>query len=430
MAGHAAHPYGEVVIADLFRPWTSRSMWRALAHLSMDLWLGVVAFWVVFPMTVTAAATVVVFPVSFALAVFVLFVAGIGARIERSRVRALLDPQLPDPIPQERSGTGWRRLFGPFRNRQRWKELAYMLLMLPKGLVTTTSVIALWGGSIALLLLPAYVSALPDDRARFGLFDLRGATAWIGTGVGVGVLLVVAPWATVVLRRLDLGLARRLLSRPPEEELEAKVVELESSRVAAVDSAEAERRRIERDLHDGAQQRLIAVAMDLGVAKERLVTDPEQGRVIVDRAHEEVKAALKELRDLVRGIHPVILEDRGLDAALSAVVARSPVPVRLFVDVPVRPVPSVESAAYFIVSEALANVARHSKATAAQVDVRRYGDRLWMRVWDNGVGGADGAGGSGLRGLAERVSALGGRMNVTSPVGGPTVIEVEMPCGS
>ncbi len=396
----------------------------------MDLWIGTVTFSVLFTLAVTAASMVVILPAAFVVALLALWLAGVTARLERSRVRALLDPDLPDPEPVPRPHGLWERAVHPFRYRQRWKELAYGLILLPLGLVTTTSMLVLWGGSIALILLPLYVGAVPGDVVRFGLFDIGTAAAWFVALAALGVLVLVAPWATVALASLDRAVARRFLSRPPEEELEARVVELESSRVAAVDSAEAERRRIERDLHDGAQQRLIAVAMDLGVAKERLATDPEAGRVIVDRAHEEVKAALKELRDLVRGIHPVILEDRGLDAALSAVVARSPVPVRLHVDVPVRPVPTVESAAYFIVSEALANVARHSHARSAQVDVVRTGDRLRIRVWDDGVGGADADRGSGLRALRERVAALGGWMDVNSPVGGPTVIDVEVPCGS
>src|SRR5690606_34683118 len=192
--------------------------------------------------------------------------------------------------------------------------------------------------------------------------------------------------------------ARHLLAPRPADELGARVTQLETSRAAAVDSAETERRRIERDLHDGAQQRLVALAMDLGAARERLeAEDPEAGRRLVADAHEEAKAALREIRDLVRGIHPVILEDRGLDAALSAVVARSPVPVALNVDVASRPSPAVESAAYFVVTEALTNVARHAAATSATVAIERAGDRLVIEVRDDGIGGADPARGTGLR---------------------------------
>ena len=170
--------------------------------------------------------------------------------------------------------------------------------------------------------------------------------------------------------------------------------------------------------------------MNLGIARQRLDDNPEQARELVGTAHDEVKSALKELRDLVRGIHPVILEDRGLDAALSAVVARSSVPVALRVDVGLRPPPAVESAAYFIVSEALVNVVRHSGARSASVEIARRGDRLTIAVADDGIGGADPAGGTGLSGLAHRVAALDGWMQVVSPPGGPTTVLVEVPCGS
>jgi signal transduction histidine kinase len=248
--------------------------------------------------------------------------------------------------------------------------------------------------------------------------------------VGAAGLAVVAPWATLFAAELQLRLAERLLGRTSDMEWADVARRLEHRRSAAVDSAEAERRRIERDLHDGAQQRLVALAAELGAARERFDEDPEGARVLVADAHEEAKAALKEIRDLVRGIHPVILEDRGLDAALSGVVARMPIPVELDVQVAERPPPTAESAAYFVVSEALANVARHAEATRAQVAVARAGDRLVVEVRDDGRGGADASRGTGLQGLRERVTGLGGTLHVLSPVGGPTTISVELPCGS
>jgi signal transduction histidine kinase len=168
--------------------------------------------------------------------------------------------------------------------------------------------------------------------------------------------------------------------------------------------------------------------MDLGRARESFDADPDRARHLIAEAHDEAKAALGELRDLVRGVHPAILGDRGLDAALSAVVARSPVPVDLKVDVARRPTPEVESAAYFFVTEALANMARHSRATAAAVTVVRAGGRLLVEVADNGAGGADPTQGTGLAGLAGRFESLGGRLQIVSPPGGPTTLMGELPC--
>jgi signal transduction histidine kinase len=222
--------------------------------------------------------------------------------------------------------------------------------------------------------------------------------------------------------------ARWMLGPHRTTDLARRVSELEVSRGAALDSAEAERHRIERDLHDGAQQRLVALAMDLGRARERFDSDPVRARQLVDDAHEEAKAALAELRNLARGIHPAILTDRGLDAALSAVVARCPVPVSLSIDLPRRPPTPVESAAYFVVAEALTNVAKHAQATRVQVSVAFRSNRLALEVSDNGVGGATLAQGAGLTGLENRVRALGGWMRVISPINGPTSVMVEIPC--
>ena len=290
---------------------------------------------------------------------------------------------------------------------------------------------AAWSGSLAMLILPMYVEKLPGETAKFYFFELSQGSGSVAAAVaGALGLAIIAPWITIGAARVNVALAQSLLGPSTDAEHAAQVTRLETSRTAAVDSAESERRRIERDLHDGAQQRLVALAAQLGAAKQKLDVDPEEGRRMIADAHEESKAALKEIRDLVRGIHPVILEDRGLDAALSAVVARSSVPVTLDVQVAGRPPATVESAAYFVVNEALTNVAKHANATRAYVSIARAGDRLVVEVRDNGQGGADPAGGSGLQGLRDRVAGLGGTMYVISPKGGPTTVSVELPCGS
>jgi len=212
--------------------------------------------------------------------------------------------------------------------------------------------------------------------------------------------------------------------------LAARVTELEISRERVVDAAETERRRIERDLHDGAQQRLVALAMDLGRAKARFADDLDAAAGLVDQAHAQAKEALTELRNLVRGVHPPVLTERGLDAALSGLAALCPVPVEVHVDVPVRPKSSVEAVAYFMVAEALTNVAKHSRASHAKVVVEGHGypGTLTVMISDDGIGGAD-VHSPGLSGLADRVAGVDGRLSVESPSGGPTIIAAELPCG-
>jgi signal transduction histidine kinase len=202
------------------------------------------------------------------------------------------------------------------------------------------------------------------------------------------------------------------------------------TRAGAVDAQAAELHRIERDLHDGAQARLVALALDLGLAREKLETDPDSARVLVESAHEEAKTAIKELRELVRGIHPSILSDRGLDAALTALAARCPVPVALSVRLHGRLPAAVEAAAYFVVNEALANVAKHSGATRCEVDVERANGSIAIEVSDDGRGGASSSLGTGIAGLERRLRSLDGRLVLKSPVGGPTTLRADIPCAS
>jgi len=211
---------------------------------------------------------------------------------------------------------------------------------------------------------------------------------------------------------------------------------LARSRAEIVVATDAERRRIERDLHDGAQQRLVSLAMNLGMARERFSDVPSPANQVIAEAHEEALMALSEVREFVRGLHPAVLNDRGLDAALSGLAARAPLPVKLTVDLPRPAPPSVEAVAYFIVSEALTNVVRHSQATRAEVAVAREGDTLRIVATDNGTGGvalddADtGVRGTGLKGLMQRAASVDGTLAIHSPPGGPTVITAELPCAS
>jgi signal transduction histidine kinase len=416
-----------VAVAALLRPWRDARTWRELAQVCTDWMIGTVSFTVVVTLLATSLGLAVVAPLAVPVAWLLFVSAQALGRVERSRLSALLALDLA-AYPPPAADTWWGRFVERLKSVDRWKEIGYLLLLLPLGLATLIVTTAVVSGGVALVTLPAYVAALPEGRANFGFFE-AGVLGSVGLAL-VGVcLLVLAPWVVRMLANLDRWVATSLLgARPSVAELSARLTKVEASRAAAVDAGEAERKRIERDLHDGAQQRLVSLAMDLGQAREKLATDPDEAARLVTEAHEEAKRALTDLRDLVRGIHPAILEDRGLDAALSSVVARCPVPVNLAVTLTDRPPAAIESTAYFVVSEALVNVARHSRATRATVSIAGAGDRHVFEITDNGVGGADPARGTGLAGLRERVEAVGGWLRIISPTGGPTTILVELPC--
>jgi signal transduction histidine kinase len=210
-------------------------------------------------------------------------------------------------------------------------------------------------------------------------------------------------------------------------ELRARLEELQASRARVIDAGQKERQRLERNLHDGAQQRLIALSLELGLLEQRLAANPgAQGRV--DDARRQIALSLSELRDVARGIHPAVVSGHGLKVALESIVAHASLPVRLRVELEGRQEEPLEVAAYYVVSESLANIAKHARATSATVDVARKGRQIVVEIVDNGVGGADTERGTGLRGLADRVEALGGRLRVWTPAGGGTRVKAELPC--
>ena len=267
------------------------------------------------------------------------------------------------------------------------------------------------------------------QRARFAavlgvrIAPARTSRVWRQLGYH---LLAPITWPVA---RLDIALARALLGPSRTEELTQRVETLSRSRADIIAATDAERRRIERDLHDGAQQRLLALAMNLGMARATITDASGPAREAIESAHDEATQALTELREFVRGLHPAVLNDRGLDAALSGIAARAPLPVRLRVDA-ARCSPSIEAIAYFVVSEALTNVAKHAGASHVEVTVRQLGERLRIVVTDDGRGGAHPDGGSGLHGLAQRAAAVDGTLRIDSPAGGPTTITAELPCES
>ena len=352
-------------------------------------------------------------------------VQGLGA-LQRVRFRAILGVEIAAP-PRAAGGGRWLlRPLTALRAPATWRQLGYHLLTMVSGTAGGLLVVIFWSAPLVAV---AYLSS----RLRLG----PEASPGVGLAVLSAVLLAaamvgVAPWVARSVAEADEAGGRALLGPSRSEELALRVESLARSRAEVVAATDAERRRIERDLHDGAQRRLVSLAMQLGMARASLGDDvPEPLRQTIEQAHDEATEALAELRQLVRGLHPAVLDDRGLDAALSGIAANAPLPVRLRVDAGARCAPAIEAVAYFVVSEALTNVAKHAGATRAEVTVDRLGDRLRVVVADDGHGGATlGGGGTGLRGLAQRAAAVDGTLAVDSPPGGPTRITVELPCGS
>ena len=351
------------------------------------------------------------------------------SRWHRARAAALLGVVVDAPA----SGAepGWRGWLARLGRATTWRQLTYHAFVGPTLLAASAGLVAFcWGGGLVLVTSPLWSRISPEVVALPGGLLQGVGRIWVSTAVGLG-LLAIAPRAARWLSALDIAILRPMLGQTRGEQLSPRVTALEQTRAGVIDAADAERRRIERDLHDGAQQRLTSLALNLGMARSALAPDaPPATRRAIEEAHDEAKQALAELRGFVRGLHPAVLDERGLDAALSGIVARSPVPTSLHVLLAQRPPRTLEAVAYFVVSEALTNVARHSGATRAAVRVTSDAHRLVVEVSDDGRGGATTGAGSGLTGLTNRVASVDGTLTVTSPVGGPTVLRAEMPCVS
>ena len=383
-------------------------------------------------------------------------VAGRGLAAVHRRLAAAL-PGWPPPLPGPAPFVPGRGLLGRVDARLRdgpgWRGACYVLLRLPLALASLYAVAGFWVTGLYYLTYPAWwsiaqsvtgpqevqspvSSPLPAGGVRIASWP--GALGISLLGV---VVLLAAPWAVRAVVLADRWLIRRMLTGRP---LSERVRELQASRAQAVDDTAALLRRVERDLHDGAQARLVAVAMQLGLAREKLAADGldagaggggtgaadpdrlDRVRELIDAAHRGAKEALTELRDLARGIHPPAL-DHGLAEALATLAARSAVPATLTADVPVRPTPAIETIAYFCAAELLANVAKHSGAGRAAIGVTADGAALRLSVTDDGAGGAVLRPGGGLAGLAQRVAVVDGTLAVSSPDGGPTVVTVDLP---
>ncbi|MFF5178602.1 sensor histidine kinase [Micromonospora sp. NPDC000316] len=361
------------------------------------------------------------------------------ADIERLRLPAVLrQPRIrPHYRLPEAGANAWRRIFVPIRDAQSWLDLAHGILRLIAAAGTFVVTAVWWAGAIAGSLYWAYDWALPraDGDGDTDLPQLLGlgdsTTARIGLHTAIGVFfLITLPIVVRGSALLQASFAKAMLTGVAE--MRDRITVLEEQKRAAVSAEASALRRLERDIHDGPQQRLVRLAMDLSRARMQLASDPEAAGRTIDEAVTQTRDTLAELRALSRGIAPPILADRGLPSALAALAGRGLIPIELEVDPQLgtaggRLDPAVENTAYFVVAEALTNIAKHSRATEAMVAVTRQDTQLQVRVGDDGQGGAHLAKGHGLAGIADRVRAAGGELAVISPTGGPTEIRAQLP---
>jgi signal transduction histidine kinase len=363
---------------------------------------------------------------------------GIGG-IQRRLARGLIDEQIeePDPFVSRPGVLGW--LQSALRDRTGWRAMAYLAVKVPLAIIGILTAFSVWFDAFTCLVTPFGGGYQPKE---FGLvswlfspgFLSIGSPGWLhGTAIfcsGI-ILFFAAPWAVRVMIYLDRYLMRGLLG---PDAVDLRVRSLEHARAQTADASAATLRRIERDLHDGTQAQLVALAMRLGMAKEKLADtdhlDLDQVSKLVNDAHRGAKEAIVELRDLARGIHPPAL-DSGLEGALATLAARSTVPTELALALHDRPTPAIEAIAYFSVAELLANVTQHADASRASVTCAQHGRWLRLVVRDDGIGGAQlpklGSSSSGLIGLIDRVHAVDGRLDIVSPLNGPTVVTVDLP---
>ena len=361
------------------------------------------------------------------------------ARMERWRMtmvdRRPLVAHLYRPFdgPPRRPYGAWVRDWAEteFLDANRWRDVVYVLILFPLATLELTVALMLWLAAIALLATPLLLAGLGTLSSRLSIVGVPEPPSWtVAVAMLVGfVLLPVAASASRGMIVLHRAVVEGLLCVDPTVALRQDVERLRGSRSAALELEASELRRIERDLHDGAQARLVALAIDLGLAEDRIATDPASATTLVVGAREQARLALAELRDLVRGTAPAILLDRGLVAAIGSVAGGSPVPTVLESTLaPGERLPdAVERAAYFVVAESLTNVAKHGSASRCVVSLRREPAGLVVEIRDDGVGGATVTPGGGLAGLRDRVEALDGSLAVTSPPGGPTVVHAQIP---
>ncbi|GAA2697537.1 sensor histidine kinase [Actinoplanes palleronii] len=391
----------------------SRWPWRSLAYVVSSLPVIAIGWLAVLPL--------LLFPP-------LLLLAGppIGA-LERHRL-ALMDPvAIPDPHPPAPPG-GWAWVRQRVTAAATWRELGYGACLLSVLALLDLAAVIVLLVCLLLLTLPLSLGLGANIHITLGTWTVEtvGQACAVAAVAGVPAT-VVTLYGISVLGGAQAAFARWLLA-PTGIETSRQVEELALSRSRLVNAFEAERRRIERDLHDGAQQHLVLLTMKLGLAERQMTSADARARHLVGEAHDQARLALITLRDQIRGIHPQILTDLGLTEAIRELAERCPIPVEVDLDLPGRLPPEIESTAYFVVSEALTNAVRHAAATRIRISGGRVEQRLTLAIVDDGTGGAEPSRGSGLRGLADRVAVVAGTLEITSPQGGPTTVRIDLPC--
>jgi signal transduction histidine kinase len=393
----------------------SRWPWRSLVYLAGSVLAAGLVWFVVLPGLLVAPA-------------LALLGLPVGA-LERRRLRLFdrIPTETPHTVPPPGPGAWLRRRLGEGAT---WRELGYTVCLSVVLVVVDLCALFLLALSLLLLTLPLWVAVAGPSQLDIQVWDLtvgHVSEAFLVAGAVGLPATVAAIYGLCLLAGGQAAFARWLLA-PTGAELDRRLRDLARSRARLVDAFAAERRRIERDLHDGAQQHLVLLSMTLGLAEVELGAGAGRAGTLVTEAHHQARHALTAIRELIHGIHPQTLTDLGLEAAVGELAERCQVPVEIDLRLGRRLASGVESAAYFVVSEALTNVVRHARASRITVSGRIAGERLVLVVTDDGVGGAEPARGSGLRGLADRAAVLDGTLVITSPIGGPTMLRVELPC--
>ena len=393
-----------------YQPLLHSEGWLALAYLFLGMLTGIAFFAVVNVVGWTTFGLLFIGVGFLLIGVFFRIVDAL-AGVER-RLASIVDVEIPARPVKPIRGIGLRAAL----DVERWRQLAFLLLNLPLAIVLFSI------GSFAYSLVVRLVAFDFGD----GLFSFNPFVGIVGWAVAA-VALGAAPRLAVLLARLKSQITSWFLGPDRLAAAERRVTTLASQRQDILDAVASERRRIERNLHDGVQQQLVAIGLDLGMAEHHLDADPARARELIVSARHKVQGSIGEMRQIGRGLHPAILEDRGIDAALSAIVSNAPIPISVHVDPDLDLSTDVAETVYFVVNEALANVMKHAKARVASVHVTKVGNDVRVTIHDDGIGGVDPSQGTGIAGIRARINAVDGTGTVTSPPGGPTTVVVQIP---